>query len=100
MDGAQRLRFQNNPQTHTCVKSHESRVDNLHTYLQRAIMFTNLYSPLEGQTLLIVDALLLVFILLSEHLHNPGKKPYRRDAIIGLCWSVIVVASAVVQRIP
>jgi hypothetical protein len=61
---------------------------------------TQLYSPLEGQALLIVDALLLVLILVSEYLYIPMKKPFWRDAAIGLCWSVIVVASAVVQRFP
>ena len=60
-------------------------------------MFPPLYSPLEGQTFLIVDALLLLFILVPEHLSTKTKKPFWSHAIFGLCWSVIVVASAVLQ---
>ena len=48
-------------------------------------MFTPFYSPLDGQTLLIVDALLLVFILVSEQLYIPIKKPLWCHAMFGLC---------------
>jgi hypothetical protein len=63
-------------------------------------MFTQIYFPLEGQTLLILDAVLLLFILVSEDIYIPTKRPFSCHAIFGLCWSVIVVASAVVQRLP
>ncbi len=56
-----------------------------------------MYSPLEGQALLIVDAVLLLFLLISEHI--PIQKPYWFHSLFGLCWSVIVVATEIVQRI-
>ena len=60
-------------------------------------MFTAVYYPLEGQTLLIVDAVLLLTFFASPGLQIPIRKASWSDALIGLCWSAIVVASAAVQ---
>jgi len=60
-------------------------------------MITQFYSPLEGQLLLVVDAILILLILVSENI--PMKKPFWYYSMFSLCWSVIVVATAVVQRI-
>ena len=61
-------------------------------------MFTHYY-PLEGQTFLIVDAALLLSFLAVPDLHIHMKKKFWSDAMVGLCWSVIVVATAAVQCI-
>ncbi len=54
-----------------------------------------MYSPLEGQAILIVDAVLILFLLISEHI--PMKKPFWFHSLLGLCWGVIVVATEAVQ---
>ena len=59
-------------------------------------MLTQFYSPLEGQSLLIVDALLLLFFLVLQKWYAPLKHRILLDGMFGLCWSVIVIASAVV----
>ena len=94
---ANKVGVQNNPKSDRRIECRESRKKA--TYIQGHAMVT-LHPPLAGQPFLIVDALLLVFILVSGHPYCPTKKPLWRNAIFGLCWSVIVLASAIIQRLP
>lgn len=55
------------------------------------------YPLLEGQSFLIVDAVLLLSLLVSHRLQS--IKPFWVPALFGLCWSVIVVATDVLQQI-
>jgi len=56
-----------------------------------------MYSPLQGQILLIVDAF-LILVLLTKGL-VPMKRHFWLDATFSLCWSIIVVAAGVVQLV-
>ena len=63
-------------------------------------MLGQFYSPLEGQALLIVDALLMLILLVSGHFYPLLKRPFWSWALFGLCWSAIVVAAAAAQQSP
>jgi hypothetical protein len=62
-------------------------------------MFTKVYYPLEGHNLLIADGFVILLILISHHLYIPGRRSFWSHAVFGLCWSVIVVAAAIMQGI-
>lgn len=84
----------NNPSFRVSIEECGNRKSSTYNYKGPLMPY---YFPFEGQGLLIVDAVLLLVLLVSEHIRL--KKPFWTDAIFSLCWSVIIVAASIIQRI-